>query len=286
MYEVGQYSYHTKFIGYNGYAAPIIQTRDVGVLIFGDSGGESDKKAFLFKVDKQGKQEWMRAFEPRHSAMEAQSVLEDANGQIFVFILSYNYAIYRGGTERIVCLDRNGNTKWNKLAGKYAKEENPHFSYIELLDDVRIYMQGHFVPGKGGSEKNSYHYMECWIEKDGELSLKIGPLIEDWKPWLEKFKPNDYNERRITESTPASDKPTWQMKEEEKLAYMKKIADKYNIKDPVISYSFQGPAPPPGGYFMVSGYVVNRKGEKERVLWLGKIYFTDRGESPSIFTSK
>ena len=191
-YKLGSYSYHEQFKGHKGYGAPIILTLDGGAAMFGDFGGEKGSHGLLVKVDKNRKEEWKRAIRPQFDEMESQSVIQDKNGNYFVFMISYDYKRYRGGCERIVCLDKKGTILWDKTIGKYELVNSPTFSYIRSLSDGRISLRGHMVTEKPAEGKDpQYHYWEGWINSQGKLTQKTGVVI-DWanKEWEKKFKPD------------------------------------------------------------------------------------------------
>lgn len=189
-YGLGAYSYHSKFIGHDGYAAPVILTEDKGAALFGDYEGEKGKGALLVKLDPTGKESWTYFIVPEYDELEAQSVVEDQNGNLYVFMISYNYAKHRGGTERVLCIDQDGKLLWDKTLGEYGKMNNPHCSYIHLLEDGRLELRGHIVTENPEKDKDpEYRYWQGWLDNAGELSFKVGEVIdwanEDWQKWYE-----------------------------------------------------------------------------------------------------
>src|SRR5258705_8669375 len=99
-YHIGSYSYHEQFKGHQGYGAPLILTADGGGAAFGDG----DLGTMLVKLDKLGKETWKQIVKPKGNETESQSVVQDKNGNYYVFILVYDETKYRGGCERVAFL--------------------------------------------------------------------------------------------------------------------------------------------------------------------------------------
>lgn len=193
QHEIGTYSYHRDFIGHDGYGAPRILTHDGGAAIFGDFSDDQGAHALLLKMDSTGKTVWKKAIRPQFDEMESQSVVEDAKGNLYVFMLSYNNKLYRGGAQRIVCFDKTGKQLWDKTIGEYQLLKNPTISYIRLLSDGRIALRGHVVTEKPKEgEDPKYQYWEGWMNAKGELTQKSGAVIDwvnqDWKKLFEVEK--------------------------------------------------------------------------------------------------
>jgi hypothetical protein len=183
-YRLGYSTYFEPFMEKAGYGAPWILTIDGGAAAFGDN--------MLYKFDKTGKEQWMRTVKPQFDEMESQSVAQDTKGNLYVFMLSYDGKRYRGGSERVVCYDKNGKLLWDKTLGAYTLMNNPVVSYIRPLKDGRVYMRGHIVKEKPLEGKDPvYRYWEGWLDSLGKLTQKAGEEI-DWSKdeWQKKFKPD------------------------------------------------------------------------------------------------
>ena len=186
-YHISSYSYHEQFKGYKGYGAPLILTTDGGGAAFGDG----DEGAMLVKLCENGEEQWKRIIEPKGDEMESQSVVEDKNGNYYVFILVYDNTKYRGGCERIVFLNRTGTLGWDKFIGSCNLVNNPTIAYARALNDGRIALRGQVVtkqPVKG--EDPEYQFWEGWINDRGILTQKTGDVI-DWEKqdWQKLFMP-------------------------------------------------------------------------------------------------
>jgi hypothetical protein len=182
-YRLGYSTYFEPFLKHNGYGAPWILTADGGAAAFGNN--------MLYKFNKTGKEQWARAIKPQFDEMETQSVVQDAKGNLYAFMLSYDSKRSRGGSERVVCYDKNGKLLWDKTLGTYSLIDNPVVSYIKPLNDGRIYLRGHVVKEKPAENKDPvYRYWEGWIDSTGKLMEKINEVI-DWskEEWQKKFKP-------------------------------------------------------------------------------------------------
>ena len=186
-YHISSYSYHEQFIEHQGYGAPIILTADGGAAAFGDG----DEGAMLVKLDKNGRQQWKRTIPPKGDEMESQSVVQDKSGNFYVFILVYDNAKYRGGSERVICLSKTGATMWDKFIGSGYQVNNPTIAYIRALNDNRIELRGQVItqaPPKGQDPK--YFFWNGWLNSKGVLTQKTGEVI-DWhkQEWQKLFKP-------------------------------------------------------------------------------------------------
>ena len=189
-YHIGSYSYHEQFKGHQGYGAPLILTTDGGGAAFGDG----DLGAMLVKLDKTGKEKWKTIIKAKGNEMESQSVVQDKNGNYYVFILIYDEAKfkYRGGCERVVYLNKAGMIVWDKFIGSCFLVNNPTIAYIHALNDGRIYLRGQVVtqsPPKGEDPK--YHFWEGWLNDKGVLTQQTGDII-NWsnQEWQKRFKPD------------------------------------------------------------------------------------------------
>ena len=186
-YHIGSYSYHDEFIGHPGYGAPQILTADGGGAAFGDG----DEGTMLVKLDKTGKQQWKQIIKPIGDDLESQSVVEGKNGNFYVFQLVYDNTKYRGGCERVLCLNKSGIVVWDKYIGSFSLINNPIISYIKSLPDGRIYLRGHVVIKAPPAGKDpEYHFWEGWLNSEGALTQKAGEVI-DWEnpEWQKRFKP-------------------------------------------------------------------------------------------------
>jgi hypothetical protein len=187
-YHIGTYSYHEQFIGHKSYGAPLILTSDGGGAAF----GSGDEGIMLVKLDKEGKEQLKRIIKPKGNETESQSVVQDKNGNYYLFMLTYDETKYRGGCERVVCLNKAGTILWDKFIGSCNLVNNPTVSYIRALSDGRIALRGHVVKETPPEGKDpTYYYWEGWLDKAGKLTQKTGPVI-DWKKqeeWQSRLKP-------------------------------------------------------------------------------------------------
>jgi len=186
-YHIGSYSYHEQFKGHKGYGAPLILTADGGGAAFGDG----DEGSMIVKLDKSGKVQWKKTIQPKGDEMESQSIVQDKNGNYYVFILVYDQTKYRGGCERVVMLSKTGAPLWDKFIGSCQLINNPIVSYIRALNDGRIYLRGHIVKEKPAEGKDpTYRFWEGWLTTKGALVQQSGDII-DWKnqDWKKRFSP-------------------------------------------------------------------------------------------------
>jgi hypothetical protein len=186
-YHIGASSDFNLFAGHAGYGAPYILTNVGGGAAFGDG----DEGTMLMVLNKAGKLQWKRLVKPKGDTQEPQSMAEDTGGNFYVFQLVYDHTKYRGGTERVVCINKVGTILWDKYLGTFTMMNNPTVAYIKSLPDGRIYMRGQVVTTAPPEGKDpEYHFWEGWLTKTGALTQKTGEVI-DWKnsDWKKRFSP-------------------------------------------------------------------------------------------------
>lgn len=189
-YYIASYSYHEQFVGHKGYGAPIILTADGGAAVYGDGEVDGVASGLLVKLDSAGTELWKVTIQKQFDEMESQSVVEDDNGNLYVFMLSYDNTRYRGGSERVICYDKTGKLLWDKTLGKYTLVNNPTISYIRNKDG-KIYLRGHIVTEKAVDGKDPvYYFWEGWLDAKGNLTQKNGTVIK-WEDqtWQDYYKP-------------------------------------------------------------------------------------------------
>jgi len=190
-YRIGSYYYMEQFSGHFGYGAPVILTADKGAAIFGDTGDESGSFGLLVRFDSTGAEAWSRKIRQKGSDMESQVVVEDARGNYYVFIISYERGKYRGGSERVVHIRDGGEILWEKMLGNLTLLDNPVVAYVKALDGGRIEMRGHVVIEKPVEGKDPvYQTWTAWLDSEGHYSQEIGEQI-DWSgsEWKDRLKP-------------------------------------------------------------------------------------------------
>jgi hypothetical protein len=190
-YKLGSYDYHEQFVGHRSYGAPYILTSDGGAAFFGGSGDDKGTFGLAVKIDSTGKEEWQKKIYKQFDEMETQSIVQDRAGNFCVFLLSYDNKRYRGGSERVLYLDKTGKTLWDKTLGDYTLMNNPTISYIRALDDGRIELRGHICTDKPEPYKDpAYRYWEAWLDNQGRVTQKTGGVIDWGNPdWQKLYSP-------------------------------------------------------------------------------------------------
>jgi len=112
-YHLGVSTYFSDFLGHAAYGAGVNLTKDGGAVGFGDG----DNGLELIKLDKTGKTQWRKSIKKQFEETEAQCVALDSLGNFYVFMLNYNPAGYRGGSERVVCFSSKGVQLCDKMLG-------------------------------------------------------------------------------------------------------------------------------------------------------------------------
>ena len=171
------YRYHQKFEGHAEYSAPIVIS-DETIVFF--SKDKQTKEYALKKIKSDGELIWKFPVKQNYDELESQSLLITEEGMIFAFLLSYNYDVYRGGTERVILLDSEGSVVWDKLIGEFGLVNSPTFSWIRINEDGKVEMRGHIVTEfVEEDERPVYHYWRGWLDSEGNLNQEIGDAL-DW----------------------------------------------------------------------------------------------------------
>jgi hypothetical protein len=186
-YHLGSSTDFSDFERKRSYGASVNLTKDGGAAGF----GHGDNGLELIKLNKSGKVQWRKSIKKQFEETEAQCVAQDSSGNSYLFMLNYNPKGYRGGCERVVCINNKGVQLWDKMLGTYTLLNNPVVSYVHTLNDGRIEMRGHIVTEKPLEGKDPvYHFWQGWLNSKGVLTSKTGDVL-DWKnpEWKNKFKP-------------------------------------------------------------------------------------------------
>ena len=186
-YHISSYSYMEQYIDHKGYGAPVILTLDSGAAVFGDG----DEGTMLVKLNKSGKNQWTKIISPKGSEMESQAVVQDKNGNFYVFMLVYGTTGYRGGRERCVMLNKTGAILWDKYIGTGLLLNSPTVSYLETLKEGKIALRGQVVKEKQVEGKDPvYLYWEATMDSKGVMIEKTGVVLDWSKPdWKKLYEP-------------------------------------------------------------------------------------------------
>lgn len=187
-YEVYAYSYFEGFAGKPGYAAAVILTHDGGCAFLGEWYEGENHGPLLIKLDSAGNEQWQTKLKGSYDESESQGIVQDSNGNFYVFALVYSNSGYRGGCERVMCVSAKGTLIWDNLIGKFTLVNRPTFSYIHADENGKIELRGHIVketPAEG-KDPDSY-YWSAWLNADGSMEQTTGQLInwetDKWQDW-------------------------------------------------------------------------------------------------------
>jgi len=189
QYHIGASTYFADFVGHAGYGAVCILTADGGAAAFGDG----DEGTMVYKLKKEGTMQFKKKITPKGDEMECQAVVEDKAGNLYLYMLVYDHAKYRGGNERVICISKAGVILWDKYLGAFSSVNNPIVSWIRKADDGTVAMRGHIAPVKAEEGKDPvYKFWDATINSKGVVIAKIGDVIDWAKPeWQKKFKPEN-----------------------------------------------------------------------------------------------
>lgn len=187
-YEIYAYSYFEGFAGKPGYAAAVILTSDGGCAFLGDWYENEDSGPLLIKLDSAGNEQWKTKLKGGYEESESQGIVQDVNGNFYVFSLVYSSSGYRGGCERVMCVSASGAMTWDKLIGKFTLVNRPTFSYIRSNENGKIELRGHIVKDEPAEGKDpDYYYWSAWLNQDGSLEQTTEQLInwetDKWQDW-------------------------------------------------------------------------------------------------------
>lgn len=184
-FNIHNYTYHQKFEGHKEYAAPVYLTKDSGAIFYGDTNSIIK----IYKLDKESTLEWKVPVVLKYDEIETQSVIQDKDSNYYAFVLVFNRDKIKGSTQRVIHFDKNGDIIWDKMLADFTKKNNPHCSYIRLLDNNKLELRGHIVLDSELENKEfDYHYWRGWLDNKGNLQHEVTEVIkwssDKWKAFL------------------------------------------------------------------------------------------------------
>jgi len=190
QYEVYAYSYFEGFAGKPGYAASVILTNDGGCAFLGTWIENDHYGPLLIKLDADGKEQWKLKVNCEYNESEQQGIVQDSNGNFYIFQLVYSATGYRGGCEQVVCVSATGEKLWDKLIGDFTLVNRPTFSYIHVIENGKVELRGHIVLDEPAPDKDpQYYFWSAFLNAEGKVEAETGKPIDwandNWKAWYQ-----------------------------------------------------------------------------------------------------
>ena len=170
----------SNYIGKAGFAAPIVITRDGGLMIIGEySEGESKgAKVIFFNENKE--LIWSHFFGSKNDNIKAQSIIEDRTGYFYVFMEARNKVDATETRERVVKVNSRGKIQWDYALEEKEEHYHRHCTYVKLDEDgKRLVLFGTVQPDKVAIENNEHYSWQAKLDGNGKLDSEIGELLKD-----------------------------------------------------------------------------------------------------------
>ena len=170
----------TSYIGKADFAAPVIITRDAGIIVIGGySEGESIGAKVVFLNEKK-EVIWSHFFGAKNDNTEAQSIIEDRTGYFYIFMEAHNKLDDTDTRERVVKVNSRGEIQWDYALEEKEENYHRHCAYVKLDEDgKRLVLFGTVQPDKVAIENNEHYAWEAKLDGNGKLDSEIGELIKD-----------------------------------------------------------------------------------------------------------
>ncbi len=170
----------SNYIGKASFAAPIVITRDAGLMIIGEGFEGKSKGAKVVFLNEKKEVIWSHFFGSKNDNTEAQSIIEDRTGYFYVFMEAHNKSDATDTRERVVKVNARGEIQWDYALEEKEEHYHRHCTYVKLDEDgKRLVLFGTVQPDKVAIENNEHYAWEAKLDGNGKLDSEIGELIKD-----------------------------------------------------------------------------------------------------------
>ena len=170
----------TKYTGKDGFSAPVIVTRDGGILITGEYSEGGFKGAKVVFLSEKKEVIWSHFFGAKNDVTEAQSIIQDRTGYFYVFMEAHSKIDATDTRERVVKLNSRGEVQWDYALEEKEEHYHRHCAYVKLHEDGKhLVLFGTVQPDKVAIENNEHYSWEAELDGNGRLNFEIGELLKD-----------------------------------------------------------------------------------------------------------
>ena len=170
----------TSYIGKDDFAAPVIKTRDAGLMLIGEYSEGDSKGAKVIFLNEKKEVIWSHFFGAKNDKTEAQSIIEDRTGYFYVFMEAHSKLDATDTRERVVKLNSRGEIQWDYALEEKEEHYHRHCAYVKLDEDGKhLVLFGTVQPDKVAIEKNEHYSWKAKLDGNGKLDSEIGELLKD-----------------------------------------------------------------------------------------------------------
>ncbi|MDG2227841.1 MAG: hypothetical protein P8L20_08940 [Flavobacteriales bacterium] len=170
----------SSYIGKDGFAAPVVITRDAGLMLVGESFEGKSKGAKVVFLNENKEVIWSHFFGSKNDNTEAQSVIEDRTGYFYIFMEAHNKLDATDTRERVVKVNARGEVQWDYALEEKEEHYHRHCAYVKLDEDgKRLALFGTVQPDKVAIENNEHYSWQAKLDGNGKLDSEIGDLLKD-----------------------------------------------------------------------------------------------------------
>jgi len=170
----------TSYIGKANFAAPVIITRDGGLMLIGEyvEGGSTGAKLVFLNENKDVI--WSHFFGAKNDNTEAQSIIQDRTGYFYVFMEAHNKKDVADTRERVVKINARGEIQWDYALEEKEENYHRHCAYVKLDEDGKhLVLFGTVQPDKVAIENNEHYSWQAKLDGHGKLVHDIGEMLKD-----------------------------------------------------------------------------------------------------------
>ena len=170
----------SSYIGKDGFAAPIVITRDAGLMLVGEGFEGKSKGAKVVFLNEKKEVIWSHFFGSKNDNTEAQSIIEDRTGYFYVFMEAHNKLDATDTRERVVKVNARGEIQWDYALEEKEEHYHRHCTYVKLDDDGKhLALFGTVQPDKVAIQNNEHYSWQAKLDGNGKLDSEIGELLKD-----------------------------------------------------------------------------------------------------------
>ena len=170
----------TSYIGKSDFSAPVIITRDGGLIIIGGYSEGGSKGAKVVFLNEKKEVIWSHFFGSKNDNTEAQSIIEDRTGYFYIFMEAHNKLDDTDTRERVVKVNARGEIQWDYALEEKEEHYHRHCSYVKLDEDGKhLVLFGTVQPDKVSIKNNEHYSWQAKLDGNGKLDSEIGELLKD-----------------------------------------------------------------------------------------------------------
>ena len=170
----------TSYIGKADFSAPVIITRDGGLMIIGEGYEGKFKGAKVVFLNEKKEVIWSHFFGSKNDNTEAQSIIEDRTGYFYIFMEAHSKLDDTDTRERVVKVNARGEIQWDYALEEKEEHYHRHCSYVKLDEDGKhLVLFGTVQPDKVSIKNNEHYSWQAKLDGNGKLDSEIGELLKD-----------------------------------------------------------------------------------------------------------